>query len=89
MRTQVIAAALSLAFAATAAAQTTVYLSPGGDGILLPSNGSEGASQTASSLPPGFENGTLHHEVARSMTEALRTRTEQSLASRHAPNSRG
>jgi hypothetical protein len=37
-------------------------------GDVLPSNGSEGAVQTANSLPRGFEDGTVQYAQAKSIS---------------------
>jgi hypothetical protein len=38
---------------------------------VLPTNGSQGAVQTADSLPPGFQNGTVAYEQAASVQRHL------------------
>ena len=48
-----------------------------GDGLLLPSNGSEGIVQTAASLPRGFWEGTLAYAQAQSVGRFLAGREER------------
>jgi hypothetical protein len=59
-----------------------------GDAVL-PTNGSQGVVQTANSLPPGFENGTVPYEQAASVQRYLaqqdRAATQQAYANSPAP----
>lgn len=47
---------------------------------VLPSNGSEGAVQTANSLPRGFEQGTVTYAQARSVQNWLVAHSSVSLS---------
>ncbi len=51
-------------------------------GGTLPTNGSQGAVQTANSLPRGFENGTVAYAQAQSVNRYLVAQAARTQASR-------
>jgi hypothetical protein len=57
-------------------------------GQVLPSNGSEGAVQTANSLPPGFTLGTPEYNYAQSVQRYFAARAAREMLARasHEPH---
>lgn len=69
-------AALTFALGGSALAQDGVRTSSvvAGVDLVLPANGSEGAVQTAASLPSGFSDGTVAYAQAQSVARYLAAR---------------